>query len=122
MLDDPTGKPQPKKLLLCSGKVYYDLLAEREKRKTERIVIVRLEQLYPLNMQRLQELLQKYAGCAECLWVQEEHSNMGAWEYWPPLLNRSLARKMPPALCRKRAQRLSCRRLLRAAQKKPAAP
>ncbi len=95
ILDDPSAPPQPKKLLLCSGKVYYDLIAEREKRKVETLAVVRIEQLYPLNMERLVELLKKYTGIEQCLWVQEEHSNMGAWEYIRPLLTEALQGKCP---------------------------
>lgn len=95
MLDDPAGPLQPKKLILCSGKVYYDLTAEREKRKAEKLVLVRIDQLYPFNTERLQELLKKYAGFEHCLWVQEEHSNMGAWEYIRPLLTEALQGKCP---------------------------
>lgn len=94
ILDDIRPIHSPKRLLLCSGKIFYELLAEREKRSAFDIAILRIEQLYPLNKKRLQELIQKYGSCKECIWVQEEHSNMGAWEYIYPLIDEALAGKM----------------------------
>lgn len=90
ILDDPQPSKKTKRLLLCSGKVYYDLIAEREKRKVTDTTIVRIEQLFPLNVPQLKELLKKYEGFEKCLWVQEEHSNMGAWDYIRPILNDML--------------------------------
>ncbi|MBI2743364.1 MAG: 2-oxoglutarate dehydrogenase E1 component [Chlamydiales bacterium] len=81
MLDDPRDPKNPRRLILCSGKVYYDLVAEREKRAAFDVALVRIEQLYPLNSERLKQLVEKYKGFKECFWVQEEHQNMGAWEY-----------------------------------------
>jgi 2-oxoglutarate dehydrogenase E1 component len=67
-----------KRVLLCSGKVYYDLLAEREKREIKDIAIIRLEQLYPFPGKTLGAELERYPN-AEVLWVQEEPANQGAW-------------------------------------------
>ncbi len=94
ILDDPLSLSRPKRLFFCSGKIYYDLFAEREKRKNQDLAFVRIEQLYPLHQKRLKELLLKYQGFQECIWVQEEHENMGAWEYMRPLLNEALEGKM----------------------------
>ena len=94
ILDDSRSPQSVKRLLLCSGKIYYDLIAEREKRNAFDIAILRIEQLYPLNRKRFQELLQKYVGFNECIWVQEEHQNMGAWEYIRPLIDEELQGKM----------------------------
>lgn len=68
--------PSPQRLLLCSGKVYYDLL---ERRKGDSIAIARLEQLYPLHLPKLQQLFN--TAPPDIRWVQEEPQNMGAWEY-----------------------------------------
>ncbi len=76
VIDDTTTSA--KRLLLCSGKVYYDLLAAR---KNSDIAIVRIEELYPFPRQEILALLQKYASAKEIFWVQEEHANMGAWEF-----------------------------------------
>ncbi|MDE3045388.1 MAG: 2-oxoglutarate dehydrogenase E1 component [Verrucomicrobiota bacterium] len=68
----------PSRVLLCSGKVYYDLLAEREARKRNDIAIIRIEQLYPLHEAKLKAAL---PSCNDICWVQEEPENMGAWEF-----------------------------------------
>ncbi|MFI5334058.1 MAG: 2-oxoglutarate dehydrogenase E1 component [Chlamydiales bacterium] len=94
LLDDPCPREKTERILFCSGKIFYDLMAERERRNAFHIAILRVEQLYPLNRARVQELLQKYSGFKECIWVQEEHENMGAWEYMRPLLDRELGGKM----------------------------
>ncbi len=81
VIDDPYLIEKAKRLLFCSGKVYYDLAEEREKRKEKEIALIRIEQLYPLNLEEIKKILDKYQGFKECLWVQEEHRNMGAWEF-----------------------------------------
>jgi 2-oxoglutarate dehydrogenase E1 component len=80
-LDDPKASKNPKRVLFCSGKVYYDLLLEQEKRKRADIAIVRIEQLYPVHTLKLEAILSKYANCSDFRWVQEEPENMGAWEF-----------------------------------------
>ncbi|MEK7083642.1 MAG: 2-oxoglutarate dehydrogenase subunit E1, partial [Patescibacteria group bacterium] len=72
-----------RRVLFCSGRVYYDLLAAR---KTPDIAIVRVEQLYPLPTEKIQDVIKQYPG-AEWCWVQEEPRNMGAWSYIFPQLN-----------------------------------
>ncbi len=69
-----------KKVLLCSGKVYYDLLEEQQKRKAKDIAVVRIEQLYPFPEKQLQTILKKYSS-PKLVWVQEEPENMGAWTF-----------------------------------------
>lgn len=89
VLQDPLMPKRPKKLLLCSGKIYYDLSLERKKReKNTEIAVIRLEQLYPLNEKKLVEIVREYPDVKEMFWIQEEHSNMGAWEYIRPHLLR----------------------------------
>jgi 2-oxoglutarate dehydrogenase E1 component len=68
-----------RRILLCSGKVYYDLLAKREETGRNDVAIIRLEQLYPFPLQRLNDVLQRYSDSTEIYWVQEEPENMGAW-------------------------------------------
>jgi 2-oxoglutarate dehydrogenase E1 component len=70
-----------RRVLLCSGKVYYDLVEGRAARKKGDVAIVRVEQLYPLRVAELQAALAPYPARAEVLWVQEEPRNMGAWPY-----------------------------------------
>jgi len=69
-----------KRVIFCSGKIYYDLIEYRSKNTITEIAIVRLEQLYPLHKPQLTEIISKYAS-AEKVWVQEEPENMGAWTY-----------------------------------------
>jgi 2-oxoglutarate dehydrogenase E1 component len=70
-----------KRLLLCSGKVYYDLIKQREAIKNTTTAIVRLEQLYPLPEHELRAVLESYSALTEVFWVQEEPKNSGAWRY-----------------------------------------
>ena len=74
------AKPNVKRVLLCSGKIYYDLLLKKHQDKRDDVAIIRLEQLHPLPETQLDTLLAKY-GHPELLWVQEEPANMGAWTY-----------------------------------------
>ncbi len=68
-----------KKVILCSGKVYFDLLAAREKLKKDDVIIFRIEQLYPFPAKSLVKEIKPYAGNAKFYWCQEEPKNMGAW-------------------------------------------
>lgn len=81
VLDDPVSGKQSKRLLLCSGKVYYDLLARREEQKNKDTAIIRLEQLYPFPKDQLKKILEKYKEAKEWFWVQEETENRGAWAF-----------------------------------------
>ena len=68
-----------KKVILCSGKIYFDLLEAREKNKKDDIVILRIEQLYPFPVKPLVKEIDRYAKNAKFYWCQEEPKNMGAW-------------------------------------------
>jgi len=70
-----------RRILLCSGKVYYDLVNRREELGRRDVAIVRLEQLYPFPLPRLTDILRRYSDAAELFWVQEEPENMGAWSF-----------------------------------------
>lgn len=83
IIDD--DKASPKKILLCSGKVYYDLLAER---KSFNAAIIRIEQLYPFPEERFFKIVEKYKGVTQWCWVQEESQNSGAWSYIFPLIQK----------------------------------
>jgi 2-oxoglutarate dehydrogenase E1 component len=72
---------QVRRILLCSGKVYYDLVNKREELGRSDVAIIRLEQLYPFPLQRLTDILRRYSDAAELFWVQEEPENMGAWYF-----------------------------------------
>ncbi len=81
VLDDPAiqQKTEVTRLLLCSGKIYYDLQAEREKGKSTDTAIIRFEQLYPFPTDLLKSLLSTYPAAKDAAWVQEEPQNMGPW-------------------------------------------
>ncbi len=107
VLDDPTVGPRSgkkiKRLLLCTGKIYYDLMDRKRSEKRDDVAVVRLEQLYPLPDVQLQAILKKYAG-AEVFWVQEEPSNMGAWQYIHAILtNRAIHVDIHPKLIARRS-------------------
>ncbi len=79
-----------KRVVLCSGKVYYDLLAERRDKGVKDVAIVRLEQIYPFPFKTLSETLHPYSQ-AEVVWCQEEPENMGAWTFVDRKIERTLA-------------------------------
>nr|WP_227994331.1 multifunctional oxoglutarate decarboxylase/oxoglutarate dehydrogenase thiamine pyrophosphate-binding subunit/dihydrolipoyllysine-residue succinyltransferase subunit [Luteimicrobium xylanilyticum] len=81
VIGDATADPtKVTRVLLCTGRVYYDLLAERTARKDETVAIVRLEQLYPFPEDEIRDELGRYAT-ADVVWVQDEPENQGAWSY-----------------------------------------
>ncbi|MGH9628800.1 MAG: multifunctional oxoglutarate decarboxylase/oxoglutarate dehydrogenase thiamine pyrophosphate-binding subunit/dihydrolipoyllysine-residue succinyltransferase subunit, partial [Bryobacteraceae bacterium] len=81
------------RILLCSGKVYYDLLAGRQERSANTVAIVRMEEMYPFPENYLRDILARYTPAAEIYWVQEEPRNMGPWrfmhEHVQPILNET---------------------------------
>ncbi len=81
VLDDPSPPINPTRVIFCSGKVFYDLLLEREKRGGEPALILRLEQLYPFPGEGILKILQSYPLIKKISWIQEEPKNMGAWTY-----------------------------------------
>jgi 2-oxoglutarate dehydrogenase E1 component len=69
-------------LVFCSGKIYYEILEEKEKTNSgDNIAVVRLEQIYPLPDKQMDKVLEKYSNAKKHLWVQEEPKNMGAWSF-----------------------------------------
>ena len=68
-----------KKVIICSGKIYFDLLQAREKNKNKNVFIIRIEQLYPFPVKTLAKELKRFRKKAEFFWCQEEPKNMGAW-------------------------------------------
>jgi 2-oxoglutarate dehydrogenase E1 component len=97
VLDDPWAMTRPEeitRLVLCSGKVYYDLLPEAEAISSGRPAIARLEQLYAFPAQEILAMLANYPRLQEVVWVQEEPRNMGAWDY----LDDKLLPILPPGV------------------------
>ena len=94
-----------RRIVLCSGKVYYDLYEEREKRGIDDIYLMRVEQLYPVPLKALVAELSRFKK-AEVVWCQEEPRNMGAWHFIEPylewVLNQVNGVEPASALCRPR--------------------
>jgi 2-oxoglutarate decarboxylase len=91
VLDDANAIPgNTKRIILCSGKVYYDLLEQTAKRPEHDLALVRIEQFYPYPDGRIADVLSKHSSSEDILWVQEEPKNMGAWTYLQPLIESQL--------------------------------
>ncbi|MBW8308108.1 MAG: 2-oxoglutarate dehydrogenase E1 component [Candidatus Paracaedibacteraceae bacterium] len=88
--DTVVKKDNINRVILCSGKVYYELYQEREAQQLEDVALIRLEQYYPLPEKHLIEALKPYASRAEFIWCQEEPENMGAWFFLDRRLERLL--------------------------------
>ncbi|MFN3786398.1 MAG: 2-oxoglutarate dehydrogenase E1 component, partial [Thiothrix sp.] len=73
------AKAQVERVVMCSGKVYYDLLEERRKQNLTNVAIIRIEQLYPFPREELLTITKQYAVSAHYIWCQEEPLNQGAW-------------------------------------------
>jgi 2-oxoglutarate dehydrogenase E1 component len=101
ILPDTTDAKTVKRILLCSGKIFYELLAYREEHQRDDVAIFRLEQFYPLREEFLEKTLQPFAGKIPVIWVQEEPRNMGAWRFLHEKFGRHLFAQWPLAVvCR----------------------
>jgi 2-oxoglutarate dehydrogenase E1 component len=81
VIDDSLNPSKVTKLVFCMGKFYYDLLAEREFLEREDVALVRIEQLFPLHLEKIQRVIDRYPAVKEYVWAQEEPRNMGAWSF-----------------------------------------
>ncbi len=81
-----------RKLIICAGKVYYDLATYKEANKITDIALIRLEQYYPFPEAEFEQILAKYKGVAEVVWCQEEPKNMGAWSFIRDYISDSIAK------------------------------
>jgi 2-oxoglutarate dehydrogenase E1 component len=79
-----------RRIVLCSGKVFYDLHAARKKSGDEKVCLLRLEQFYPFPEKRLREILATYPNATQLVWAQEEPKNMGGWTFVEPRLMNML--------------------------------
>jgi 2-oxoglutarate dehydrogenase E1 component len=93
IIDDPQAPKKPTRLIVCSGKVYYDLAEHRAKNQITDAALIRVEQLYPLHRNRLAQLFDHYGRDARLIWCQEEPQNMGAWSFMAPQLEEIFGRK-----------------------------
>ena len=85
-----SSRDQVKRLVLCTGKIYYDIIAKR----TPHIAVVRVEQLYPWPSDEVERIVDLYPSVEEVVWAQEEPKNMGAWTYIAPRLRVSTGNAM----------------------------
>jgi 2-oxoglutarate dehydrogenase E1 component len=87
VIDDPADAERVRRVVVCSGKVYYDLVAKRDEAgKAREVAIVRLEQFYPWPADALKAALSRYRNAREWVWAQEESQNMGGWTFVAPRL------------------------------------
>ncbi len=92
VIDDAEAKAREsvRRIVLCSGKVFYDLAAARKKSGDKKVAVVRLEQFYPFPEKRLREIFDAYPNAAQLVWAQEEPKNMGGWTFVEPRLMNML--------------------------------
>jgi 2-oxoglutarate dehydrogenase E1 component len=81
VIDDTINPTNVKKLVFCTGKFYYDLEAEREILERDDVALIRIEQLFPLHLEKIQKVIDRYANVESYVWAQEEPKNMGAWSH-----------------------------------------
>ena len=92
-IPDPTPPKSPNTLVLCSGKVYYDLLEAREAVRSPKASIMRVEQFYPFHADKFREFLEPYSKVKRLVWCQEEPQNMGAWSFLAPIIEEVIGRR-----------------------------
>lgn len=98
VIDDPQvgdAADRVRRVIMCSGKVYVDLISSEQRTDRSDIAIIRLEQLYPFPVDELRATLERYSKAEEIIWVQEEPENMGAWEFARPLLISVIGVRLP---------------------------
>jgi 2-oxoglutarate dehydrogenase E1 component len=94
ILPDPTAPKNAKRVIFCSGKVYFDLADYRKAEKIDDTAIIRIEQLYPLHEKKLQAAVAAAGKAEKFVWCQEESANMGAWPSIEPRLRKLFGREI----------------------------
>ena len=98
VIDDAEARTRAKsitRLVLCSGKVFVDLMTSEQRKTANQVAICRIEQLYPFPHVALREVLNGYPALRDVVWLQEEPENMGAWEFLRPLLDEMVGDRCP---------------------------
>jgi len=98
LIDDAEmqDRGQVQRIVLCSGKVFYDLHEARKKSGAERVALIRMEQFYPFPQTRLREIIASFPNVSELIWCQEEPKNMGGWTFVEPRLEDQVAGQTRP--------------------------
>jgi len=94
VLEDPDPVKSVRRILFCSGKIYYELLQKRREMKKTDTAIIRLEQFYPFPETQLKAVIRKYKQVRQFIWVQEEPKNMGAWFFVRPRLEKLIKKSL----------------------------
>jgi 2-oxoglutarate dehydrogenase E1 component len=81
LIDAEVNSGSVNRVVVCSGKVYYDLLEARKKANVDNVAVIRLEQFYPFPEERLREVVSEYGAAEQFIWAQEEPKNMGGWTF-----------------------------------------
>ena len=81
VIDDSINTKKVTKMVFCTGKFYYELLAERESLERDDVALIRIEQLFPLHLDKIQKIIDRYPNVSKYVWAQEEPKNMGAWTH-----------------------------------------
>ncbi len=100
--DENVNPKKCRRVILCSGKIYYELLNQRTEGQHDDVAVIRIEQIFPLHTERLKEILAPYGEKTEYLWVQEEIGNGGSWDHLRPQLTEILGQE-PVYVGRKRS-------------------
>jgi 2-oxoglutarate dehydrogenase E1 component len=98
VIDDEQARQQAgkvRRLVLCSGKVFVDLIGSEQRKTSANVAVVRVEQLYPFPVEQVTSLFDSYPKLRDVCWVQEEPENMGAWEFVRPLLEQVIDGRWP---------------------------
>jgi 2-oxoglutarate dehydrogenase E1 component len=95
IISDPLNPAETQRVLLCTGKIYHDLEKERRESKRLDVAIVRIEQLYPMQTERIESALAEYRDGTPVFWVQEEPENMGAWRYFNTQFGETVRKRFP---------------------------
>ncbi len=94
ILDDPEKVKKPERVVLCSGKIFYELLQKRPESARDKVAILRMEQIYPFPKQSLEQVIFRYKDARQWYWVQEEPANMGGAEFIRPRLEKLVGKEV----------------------------
>jgi 2-oxoglutarate dehydrogenase E1 component len=94
VLDDSPEALSPQRIIICSGKIFYDLIAGGDKQQVSKTAILRLEQFYPFPFEKMRQIVDRYRDAKEWFWVQEEPENMGGWNFARGYLEEAVGKEL----------------------------